>query len=207
VVRIQLRTVVMTLSSVLLLMPLGCSICGKFFRGNADVVSLTISPLDASIQAGGTQQFSASGAYDNGTTGDVTSQTQWSSSDSAIATINSAGTATGIASGTVTVRADCQCYVVKTSLSVGNTAATMTSIAVTALNPAMNVGGTLQFTSTATYSNGTKRDVTGSVAWTSSNHTIATVTTGGLATGMSSGSATMTATSGSISGSASLTVQ
>lgn len=205
--RIQLRALVMTLGSVLLLMPIGCSVCGKFFRGETDILSLTISPLDGTVQVGGTQQFSATGSYDNGTTGDVTAQTQWSSSDSSIATINSDGTASEVASGTATVRADCQCYVVKTSLTVGSTAASMTSIAVTTLSPTVNVGGTQQFTAMATYSNGTKKDVTGSVSWTSSNRTVATVAAGGLATGTSSGSATMTATSGSIRGSASLTVQ
>jgi trimeric autotransporter adhesin len=199
--------VVKTLGSVLLLITLGCTICGKFFRGNTDIVALSISPINASIQLGNTQQFSATGTNSNGITGNVTSQTVWTSSNPAIATINSAGLATGIASGTVTISGNCQCYVTNTNLFVSSQVATITSIAVTPSNPTINIGPTQQLTAMATNSNGTKSDVTSSVTWTSSDSTIATVTSGGLSTGASSGSATITATSGSISGSTTLTVQ
>lgn len=205
--RVRPLDVVEILGSVLLLMTPGCTICGKFFRGNTDIVALSISPVNASIQPANTQQFSATGAYSNGSTGGVTSQTVWSSSNPAVVTINSAGLATGIASGTVTISGNCQCYVTNTKLFVSSQAATITSIAVTPSSPTINIGPTQQLTATATNSNGAKSDVTSSVTWTSSDSTIAMVTSGGLATGASSGSATITATSGSISGSTTLTVQ
>jgi trimeric autotransporter adhesin len=170
-------------------------------------MALAITPLNTSVQPGTTQQFSATGTYTNGSTGGVTSQTAWTSSNPAIVTINSAGLATGIANGTVTISGNCQCYVTKTNLSVSSQAVTINSIAVTPASATIAVGGTQQFVATATYSNGTNGVVTSSVTWISSDGTIATVTGGGLATGVSSGNTTITATSGSVNGSATLTVQ
>lgn len=205
--KLRALDVVKVLSCVFLLVPLGCSICGPFFRGTNDILALAISPLNASIQPGTTQQFSATGSYTNGSTGGVTSQTVWTSSNPAIVTINSAGLATGIASGTVTISGNCQCYITKTNLSVSSQAVTINSIAVTPTSATIPVGGTQQFVATATYSNGTTGVITGSATWTSSNGSIAIVTSGGLATGVTSGNVTITATSASANGSATLTVQ
>ena len=55
--------------------------------------------------------------------------------------------------------------------------------------------------------NNTTQIITTSATWTSSDDTIATITSAGLATGVGSGSATITAASGSVSGTAALTVQ
>jgi hypothetical protein len=49
------------------------------------------------------EQFTATGHFDDGSTQDITSSAAWTTSDSAIATVNSAGQATGVAVGAVTV--------------------------------------------------------------------------------------------------------
>jgi len=52
------------------------SCCGKFFPDSTDVVAVTISPTNASVLPGGTQQFKATGTFgssSSGSTGDVTS--------------------------------------------------------------------------------------------------------------------------------------
>jgi hypothetical protein len=84
-------------------------------------------------------------------------------------------------------------------------AATLQSIAVTPTTASLAVGKTKQFIATGTYSDGSKKNITRTVTWTSSNTSVATVSVG-LATAVASGSATLTATSGTISGSANLTV-
>ena len=58
-----------------------------------------MTPANASIAAGSTQQFTATGTYSDGSTADLTSQVTWSSSNSAVATMNSTGLATAIAGG------------------------------------------------------------------------------------------------------------
>jgi uncharacterized protein YjdB len=189
-----------------LLLLSGC-FCGQFFRGSEDVASITISPANTSIQPGTTQQFSANGTFGTGGTGDVTSLTKWASSNPAIATIDPTGTAKGITYGTVTISGTCQCSTAQTSLSVGNQAVAISSIAVRPQNPTIAAGLTQQFVATATYSNGTISVITGSAQWTSSDNTIATVSNTGLATGVASGNATITAISATVSGSTTLTVQ
>jgi uncharacterized protein YjdB len=194
------------LAVVLLTLVTGCT-CGEFFRDSKDVVGVSISPTNTSIQPGTTQQFSATGTFPNGTTGDVTGQTSWTSSNRSVATIDASGLATGVGFGTTTISANCQCYEESTNLSVSSQAASLTSIAVTPSNPAISVGTTQQFAATGTYSNNSTSVITNSVTWTSSNTTIATINSKGLATGISVGNATITATSGQATANTTLTVQ
>ncbi|MDB5936378.1 MAG: hypothetical protein JWQ01_3722, partial [Massilia sp.] len=63
-----------------------------------------------------------------------------------------------------------------------------------------------QFTATATYSDNSTGNITSSAAWTSSNTPVAVVLNTGVATGLTAGTTTITATSGGKSGSAVLTV-
>jgi hypothetical protein len=68
---------------------------------------------------GSTKQFTASGAYSDGTTNDITAQSTWRSSNTAAATVNGSGLATAIATGNTTITA--------TSGSIaGNTTFTVT---------------------------------------------------------------------------------
>jgi hypothetical protein len=98
------------------------------------------------------------------------------------------------------------------SCSGGGTSApavTLSSITITPASPSIAPGATEQFTATGTYSNGTKQDLTTSVAWSSSDTTDAPIGNTGLVTTSSSAGTikiTITASSGSISGSATLAV-
>ena len=86
------------------------------------------------------------------------------------------------------------------------TAATVSSIQVAPTSMAIATGATQQFTATAKMSDGTSKDVTSSVQWASSDATIASVASSGVATGSGAGTATITATSGTVKSTASLTV-
>lgn len=59
-----------------------------------------------------------------------------------------------------------------------------------------------QYKATAMYSDGTSQDVTSTATWTSSQTSVAAITSGGLATTKATGTSTITATSGSIFGTA-----
>jgi WD40 repeat protein len=83
---------------------------------------------------------------------------------------------------------------------------TLTSIAVTPANPSILTGATQQFTATGTYSDSSTQNLTSQVTWGTSAATVATVNAAGLATGLSGGSSTITATSGSVGGNTTLTV-
>jgi hypothetical protein len=71
----------------------------------ATLSSMSVTPVGSSISAGSTQQFAATGSYSNGSTQDLTSQVTWASSDNSVATVTSAGLATGVGPGSTTISA------------------------------------------------------------------------------------------------------
>ncbi len=83
---------------------------------------------------------------------------------------------------------------------------TFKTITVTPANPSVLKLSTQQFTATGTYSDNTTKDITSSVTWSSGTTSIATVSAGGLVTGVSVGAATITATFGRTSGDTTITV-
>lgn len=87
----------------------------------ASLISISVTPANASLAAGVTQQFKATGTYSDGTTQDLTSQVAWSSSNTAAATISVSGLATGVAAGTTTIKAAQSGISGSTSLTVTST--------------------------------------------------------------------------------------
>ena len=85
-------------------------------------------------------------------------------------------------------------------LQVVTAPATLVSIAVTPANPSIAKGTTQQFTATGTYSDSSTANITSSVTWGSGTTATATISAGGLATGVAAGTSTINATSGTISG-------
>src|SRR5207245_1851843 len=68
------------------------------------LTSIAVTPANnPSIGLGLSQQFTAIGTYTNGSTQDLTSTVNWSTSSTAVATINSAGLATSIAQGSTAI--------------------------------------------------------------------------------------------------------
>ena len=84
---------------------------------------------------------------------------------------------------------------------------TLTSIAVTPTNPTIVTGGAQQFTATGTYSDGSTQNITNQVSWNSSTSAVATINASGLASGVSAGSTTISATQSGVTGLTTLTVQ
>ena len=169
----------------------------------AHLLSISLNPANPSIALGTTQQFTATGSFDDGSTQPLTSVI-WSSSNINVASINSSGVATSTGPGTATITAASGAVSGTTSLTV--TSASLVSIAVTPANPSMAIGTTRQFTATGTFSDSSTQDVTGSVLWSSSNAGVATVSNQGLASSVATGTTTIAATFGSVSGSTTLTV-
>jgi hypothetical protein len=85
--------------------------------------------------------------------------------------------------------------------------ATATSITVAPANPTIQAGATQQFTATGTFSDGSTRDITTQVTWSSSNSGVASVSASGLATSIAGGISTISAAQGTVTGSTTLTVQ
>lgn len=171
--------------------------------GGATLVSIDVTPKDSTIATGQTQQFIAVGTYSDLSTRDISSSVTWSSSATATVTISnspgSRGLATAVKTGAVSISATDPSSSVSgsTNLTVSN--AILQTIAVTPVTPSSPLGAPLQFTATGTFSDGSTRDLTSTVNWTSSNEEVAVienrpVPTSGEATGLKLGQSTITAT-------------
>jgi len=176
---------------------------------NSDIVSLTLIPGSQSV-ALPTQssQFIAIGANAAGSTVNVTGQVAWSSSSSSVATISTAGLATGVGQGTATIAA----IFTNPDKTVASASATFTVVSgasepITAINITPGAqslsasGQTGQFIAIGTSgATGLTEDVTNSaqLKWTSSIPSVASITSGqasgnGLVTGASVGTTTISA--------------
>lgn len=83
----------------------------------------------------------------------------------------------------------------------------LASISVTPAAPSITVGQTQAFTAIGTYANGSTQVLTAQATWVSADETVATITSpAGLATGVTAGTSTITASFAGISGSTELTV-
>ncbi|MFT4114142.1 beta strand repeat-containing protein [Silvibacterium sp.] len=175
--------------------------------GAAAVTSIAIAPASASVYTGGTQQFSATATYSDGSTGDITKQVSWSVTPSSVATISTSGLLTAVAAGSFTVTANSGSVQATATGTVSN--ATLTSVAVSPTAATIASGGTQQFTATGTYSDSSTKDLTSSVTWSSSNTSVLTIASTGLATAGSitaNTSATITATLGSLTATSAVTL-
>ena len=90
---------------------------------------------------------------------------------------------------------------------------TVSSITIDPPNPSVSVSGTEQLTAAATDSNGNPLTLTGgtsctgtTVCWSSGTPSVATISTGGLLTGVSAGTSTITAASGTASATTTATI-
>ncbi len=175
---------------------------------SASIVSkLVVSSSSASIARGTTAQFTATATLTDGATENATGLATWTSSNPSIVSINvngAQGLAMGLAPGVSTITATSNGVSSSAVLTV--TGATLTSINVTPMNPTIPLGTVQQFTATGTFSDNTMQDITGTVVWSSSPATVASITVSGVATGKDLGTVTITATSGAINNSVVATV-
>ena len=171
---------------------------------DAILSSIALTPVEPSIAKGITQQFTAIGTYSDGISVDITASSNWSSADTLVATMNTSGAAKGVSIGSSIITADFQAQSATSLLTV--TDASLTSIMLTPANPHIPKGNTLQLTATGIYSDGISVDITSSAVWSSADTLIATVNADGVVSGITSGSAIITATSAALSATTTVTV-
>jgi hypothetical protein len=168
------------------------------------LVSIAIIPSSQSVASPGqTSQFIAIGTTNSGATENITNQAAWSSSSAQVAIINAGGLATAQGKGTTTITAiatNSNNTVVTgtaTFTVTGGTTQQVTALSITPSSESLSASGqTGQFIALGTSgSTGLQQDMTGSpqLKWSSSIPTIASITAGGLAKGMSVGTTTITA--------------
>lgn len=163
---------------------------------------IVLTPDVVSIAWNGTQQFTATGTYSDGSLKDITTQVTWHSRDERVATISnivgSQGLATAVGAGTTRIVAT---YDGLRSLSAQLTVTAppaLETIVVDPVAPSIGIGETQQFTAIGFYSDGSSQDLTTLATWNSDDTNVAKISnevgTQGLATGMNPGRSKITAT-------------
>jgi hypothetical protein len=69
------------------------------------LTSISLTPQNASVPIGATQQFTATGTFSNGTNGNITPSATWTSSATTVATVSAAGVALVLDEGPTTIQA------------------------------------------------------------------------------------------------------
>ena len=151
-----------------------------------------MSPSSGSINSldvNKTLQLSANVLPANATNKSV----NWSTSDSSIATVDANGLVTGKAVGSVTITATSVSNPsVKgtASIAVSNTSIPVTGVTISDKSFTLVKDATKTLTATVSPANASNKNVT----WSSSNTSVATVSSSGVVTGVSAGNATITVT-------------
>lgn len=173
---------------------------------SATLVSIAVSPGAATVPLNGIQPFSAAATYSDGSIRDVTPYSDWTSASAGVATIvQASGVATGVGSGLSLITASFAGKTSSANLTV--TSAFLVSIAVAPAIASVPMGSTQALLARATYSDGSIVDITTTAVWSSNAPlVVAVVAKTGVATGVSAGSADISAAMGGMSGSARLTV-
>ena len=171
-----------------------------------NLVSILLAPSSPTVPLGTALRFTAFGTFSGGSTEHLAEVT-WSSSNPEVISISddssNPGAAYAAAAGSATVSACAGAVCGSTTVTVPPG---LVSIAVTPANQTVAPGLAVQFSAAGTFDDGSTRDITSSVTWSSSVLSVATIDAGGLATALSAGSTTITAALGAVQGTATLTV-
>ena len=147
-----------------------------------EVSSISLNKASDTIKVGGTTQLTATISPSNATNKSVT----WTSSDSTIAVVTN-GLVTGKKAGTVTITAKTNNG--KTATCTVTVIVEATGVSINKSSASVYEGETVQLSATISPSNVTNKTIT----WTSSDTSVATVSTSGLVTTKKAGTATITA--------------
>jgi uncharacterized protein YjdB len=203
--RVSQRRWVLPATGIAVLLCLTWAGCSGFFI-SPTLSSIYISPPSATIAENNTVQLTATGTYSDGSQNQITgSAVGWSSSPDTIATVTSpGGLVTGVDTGTATITATAQGITATGTITVTPTNVTTIQITTTEFSTAPQSTATisgvpigLQFYAYANMSS--SQDITQAVTWTSSNTSVATISSGssgggnGLAMSVAAGTTNITA--------------
>lgn len=184
---------------------------------DAAITAIDISPAAVVMtRASPPRGFVATGRFNNGSTRDVTSQVLWTSTNTAVAIVGNSqldrGVVSAVADGDTTILAtDAKTGVAgRATVFVTGGSVVVHAIAIVPNPATVAVGATVAVTAVGAYSDGSVKNLTQSVTWSSSRPDIAVVDVNGVVTGVALGDATVTALgtdpSASVKGSAAVKV-
>jgi uncharacterized protein YjdB len=165
--------------------------------------SVSLNKTADTLTVGGTDTLTATVLPADASNKNVT----WTSSAPSVATVSSIGLVTAVSAGTATITAKTEAggYTASCSVTVNNPVVHPTSVSLNKTTDILTVGGTDALTATVMPAGASNKNVT----WTSSATGVASVSSTGLVTAVSAGTATITAKTadGSYTASCAVTVK
>ena len=158
---------------------------------------IILSAQDMTLLVGQTDKLTATVEPENTTDPTIT----WKSDNEAVATVSADGAVTGISVGTANVTANCGSVTATCKVTVNPVAASNITLSVQDMT--LLVGQTDKLTATVEPENTTDPTIT----WKSDNEAVATVSADGAVTGISVGTANVTANCGSVTATCKITVK
>src|SRR5436190_445427 len=179
--------------------------------GGGSIAQLVVSPRAVTLQTDQITSFTAVALTSAGDTATNPMRVSWSVTGGSITDTSSTGGKhygrykAAQAPGKYKVTASDPTTATSDTATVTVIQVPVASVTVSPASPSLRVGTTVALTATTLDSAG--NTLTGrTITWSSSNGAVATVTSGGLVTGVAAGTATMTATSEGKSGTSAITV-
>jgi uncharacterized protein YjdB len=143
---------------------------------SATLTALAVNPATTSVPVGVTQPLTVTGTFSDATTQDLTAAVTWASSNAQVASVSSTGLLAGVGSGqarmTATLRG------LSASCDVTVTAATLRGLSLSPSSATVAAGYEVRLAATGVYSDGSVRDVTSQAAWSTSNGSVAALSSG-----------------------------
>ncbi|MES2262377.1 MAG: Ig-like domain-containing protein [Pseudomonadota bacterium] len=158
------------------------------------LTSIAVTPANSTMLVGAFSQFTATATYSDGTTANISASANWTSGNTAVATVVPGGLVSSLGGGITSITASLNGISGNAALTVTQAAVTLTGITITPPNPVVTIGDAQQFTATGTYSNNTTANLTTQVTWSVSSAGVASISAGGLAQSLSVGVTNVTAT-------------
>lgn len=169
---------------------------------DANLLAIEITPPTWAMPIGGTNQYRAIGIYNNNQRFNLTNVVEWKPSvtNPIVATINSAGLATGTTAGNIKISAT---LTLPDGTRIDSNTADLTvwdanlvNLRIAPVSWIMPISAEKQFVLYGSYNNGQEYLLSSTAAqsWVAADIAIADITNTGLATGLSAGSTTLTAT-------------
>jgi trimeric autotransporter adhesin len=143
---------------------------------NAQLTSIEVSPLSADIDGGTVVNLAATGTFVSSGetfTQDISSMATWSTSNDACATVDS-GTVTGISGGTAGIMASWG-NITSNEADITVSGISLVSLDINPKDKEVPCMWNTYFTATGRFSDGSVKDLTQSVTWSSSDTTVAVI--------------------------------
>jgi hypothetical protein len=169
----------------------------------AKLTSLSISPSTPTLPLGKGTQLIATGTLSDNSTRDLSSSVTWSSSNPTVAAVAQDGQLKSNAVGAATVSAVQSKIVSSATVTISDAA--LATIGISADSTVLAVGRKAQLKAQGTFTDGTSREITNTVTWSSSFPNVVTISPAGVAQAKGVGTSSVSAALGPVSGMQALT--